>query len=116
MQTIREITKNKLENLWQNLGKITKEQLSQELVELSALLGNFSEALVDLEKAYTEEKLRALKLTEKVNQAEILAKNTPAYQEYQKARLLEKAVNETIRSLKYRIRTVSEEEEVSKNL
>jgi KaiC/GvpD/RAD55 family RecA-like ATPase len=96
---------------------MTPDEISQELVEFSVLLGSFSEKLAELEQAYVNEKLRFLSEAEiSVAKAELKAQGTEAYKNYKEAKVLEKAIIETIRALKYRLRVIKDEMEGSMNI
>ena len=101
-ETIREIIKSKLSNIWNNLRTMTQNELSQELCELSSLLGTLGENIVVFDQALAQKQLDLIDENEEMSckEVEIRTKITDEYKNFQTAKLLEKAVLETIRSIK----------------
>jgi hypothetical protein len=106
-----------------NLINQTKEKwdagyLSERLLSLSILYSNLTLHIAEMESAYYGVLRLALDKEDKisVSKAEIYARSGEEYAQLRKAQNLEKAVIETIRSLKKYIRVKEQEREASVNL
>lgn len=117
-KTIREIIKEKLNNIWQNIETLTIEELSRNLVELSAMIGNIGENIIILEQKFINKQLEIIQENDEMSckEVEIRSKVLPEYLEFSQAKVLEKAIIETTRALKFRIKILINESEASRNL
>ena len=79
------------------------------LVMLTSLYGNTLDEIRDADAAYNAVLLQHLESSEKANRAKIRAESTPEFQRRQEARDLKDLVIEMTRSLKYFIRSQSDE-------
>ena len=116
--TIRELIKQKLDKLWQNFTNLTQDELSQILVELSALLGNIGENICLLEQKFINKQLELWQENNEMSakECEIRSKVTKEYLEYSQIKVLEKATIESLRSIKYRLRILQNEQQGCRNL
>ncbi len=111
------------ENIKQILAKIDASQdlqrmeASDYLVKLSSLLGSLGEWLVVYEKNYIQQKINLMDEHPKMamSKIEVLAQNCEEYTTLREAKQMEKAIMEVIRSLKYRIKVLNNEQEVAGN-
>ena len=93
-------------------------EASQKLTDLSALLGNVGEKIVIYEQAYIAKKVDIMDENEKmpISKVEILAQNTEEHRKLREVKMLQVAMIESIRALKYRLKVLSSEHEASVNL
>lgn len=116
-KTIREIVNEKLNNLWKNFETLTPEELSQILCELSALLGNIGNAIIEKEQLFIQKQLKIWEENEmSAKEMEIRSKVLPEYKEFMETKVLEKTTIEVVRSIKVRLRIIQNEQWGSKNL
>lgn len=115
-QTIREIINN-YRNRLINASQLTPKEASETIVELSALMGNITEEIQKREFDYNTALLELLKKEKMtVARAKIEAQVSAEYGELQTAKGQKEMTLELIRSLKYLLRIMESEFEVSKNL
>lgn len=116
--SIKKIISEKLNYIFVNLKTMTAGEISQEMVELSSLLGSLGENIVNFDIAVANQQIALWEKEEGMSakEAEIRTKVTEEYKRYALAKILEKAMMETIRSLKFRLRVLSDEREVARNL
>lgn len=86
------------------------------LNQLTGLIGNLNDEIRDADMAFAEVLLRLLESEEAANRAKIRAETTPEYRRKREARDLKELATELTRSLKYFLRSKSEEYQLSKNL
>jgi len=117
-KTLREIIRERLDNIWHRIKSMGPDEVSKELVELSALIGTLGEKIVDFDQALANKQLEIWQEKEEISakEVEIRSKITQEYQDLQKAKVLLTAIIETIRSLKYRLRVLKGEREGTINL
>lgn len=117
-KTLKEIIQVKLNAIWGRIKTMNGYQVSEELVELSALLSTLGEKIVEFDQALANKQLEIWQDEPEISakEMEVRSKVTEEYKNYQMARILEKAMLETIRALKYRIKILEKEKEVSGNL
>jgi hypothetical protein len=116
--SIRKIIKDKLNYIYINLNTLTQRELSKELVELSALFGGLGENIVQFDIAFANKQLEIWQTNEEMTakEMEIRAKTTEEYKNFMIAKFYEKAIIEVTRSIKFRLRILANELELSKNL
>ena len=116
-KTLREIIRERLDNIWHRIKSMGPDEVSKELVELSALIGTLGEKIVDFDQALANKQLEIWQEDEEVmaKEVEVKSRVTKEYENFQKARVLEKSMTETIRALKYRLRVLESEREFAPN-
>jgi len=105
--TIREKVQLKLDEIFQRMSQdnVYGDELSKYLIELATLMGKFGQGITDLERIYINKQIEVMEEKDlSVGKSEIFVKATDEYNEWKKAKELEKALLETIRAVKYRIR------------
>lgn len=110
MTTVREEVKRIL-GLIRDARELTGALATEYLYQLSAWLGNIGEEIVQREQEYSAYKLSLMEEKGEWSMArvEAFARAHGSYRNLQEAKLLREAVVETIRSLKYRVRTLEDE-------
>jgi len=104
----------KLNEIFQRMSEdnVYGDELSKFLIELAILMGAYGQAITDLERVYINKQIEVMNEKDlSVGKSEIFVKATDEYNEWKKAKELEKALIETIRSIKYRIRILENEKE-----
>jgi hypothetical protein len=96
-------------------GNLLPERTATILVELSSLLGNISEEILQRDVAYNKVLLSYLEVEKSANRAKIKSDITPEYESMRTARNAEKVAVEMIRSLKYLLKAQQEEFRQSNN-
>ena len=96
-------------------GNLLPVRASEILTELSALLGNISEEIMQRDVAYNKVLLSYLEVEKSANRAKIKSDITPEYEAMRTARNAEKVAVEMIRSLKYLLKAQQEEFRQSNN-
>lgn len=117
MKNLRDQIKEILNIIWQTKD-LQAGQASEYLYELSAMLGNVGEKIVEYEKLFISKKVEIMNQNPKMslNRIELLAKDTAEWGQLREVFELRIAMVEVIRSLKYRIRHLEDEREASDNL
>ena len=92
------------------VGWLDPDQAREHLIRLTALYGNCLQEIREADASYAVVLLAHLDSSEKANRAKIRAETSEEYQRKREAQDTEKLVIESIRSLKYYLR--SQEEEV----
>lgn len=110
MTTTREEVKRLLRAV-RDTKELTGAVATEYLYQLSAWLGNIGEEIVQREKGFIWKKVKLMEEHPEMpsNKIETLAKATDDYTGLQEAKQLREAVVETIRALKYRVRTLEDE-------
>ena len=105
MTSIREEIKKLLITTWAN-DDMQAQEASEKLVKLAALLGNVGDHIVKCEREYNRKSLDLMNENENLSmkKVELMAQNTEEYFALREAKETQKAVLETIRSLKYFLR------------
>lgn len=116
-KNIRELINAELDEINSKKNDLDAFWLSEKLVNLSVLYGNLTSHIADMESGY--HKLLQMTLEAKpdikFNRAESICKASEEYLKYKQALALEKAVVETVRSIKKFIRLREEEQRQSNN-
>lgn len=108
MKTLREmITEYQDEVASKN--ELYPERAAKILTELSALIGNIGDRIRETEIAYNKKLLECYDQEEKANRAKIVAETSKEYEDKLIAKNVERVAMELIRSLKYYLRSKSEE-------
>ena len=89
---------------------------NQILVELSALQGNINQTILNREMKYNTKKLELLKEKGVVAKAEVVAKTTDEYKNWQEAKHYSELVVDLCRALKYFIKSQGDEYEITRNV
>ena len=111
---IREQVQKKLDEIFQRMSEdnVYGNELSKYLVELAALMGKYGQGMTDLERVYINKQIKIMDEKDlQVGKSQIFIKATDEYNEWKKAKELEKALIETVRAIKYRIRILENEKE-----
>ena len=95
-------------------GELAPERARELLVTLTALLGNTLEEIREADAAYAKVLLACLESSTKANRATIQAQCTPEFARKQEARDTRELVVEMTRSLKYYLRSLAEEMQLSR--
>jgi len=96
--------------------ELLPERAAKILTEISALLGNINDKIVETEFEYSKELLRQLDNEQKANRAKIKAETTEQFLEKQKYRNIKELAIEMTRSLKFFLRAKGEEWGAGKNM
>lgn len=91
------------------VGDIRPERARELLHRLSSLLGNCNNEIREADAVYSVVLLQCLDSAEAANRAKIRAECSPEYQRKREARDTKELVKELIASLKYQIRSLSDE-------
>lgn len=89
------------------------DRAAELLNKLTALVGNCNDEIRVADQEYARVLLDALNAEEKANRARILAETTPQYRRKREARDTKELTLELIRSLKYFLRSKTEEMRLS---
>ena len=111
---IRERIQLKLDKIFQRMSEdnVYGDELSKYLIELASLMGVYGQGMTDLERVYINKQIEIMDEKDlSVGKSEIFVKATDEYNEWKKAKELEKALIETVRAIKYRIRILENEKE-----
>jgi hypothetical protein len=110
MTTVREEVKRMLREI-RDVSEMTGSIATEYLYKLSAWLGNIGEEIVAREKAVIHAKIKIMEENREMPMAKVeaLAKNSEDYIGLLEAKQLREAVVETIRALKYRVRSLEDE-------
>ncbi len=114
-EVIKQI-KEKLQEIWQKIQQteVFGDELSKDVIFLSSRMGDYGAKLADLERLYINKQIKIINEKEiAVNKAELFVKSTDEYLNWKKAKELEKALIETIRAIKLRIKVLGHEKETS---
>ena len=84
------------------------------LVKLTALIGNVNNEIREADAAYADVLLRFLDSNEAASRAKIRAETSPEYQRKREAHDTHELITEMSRSLKYLLRSVEAEMELSR--
>lgn len=114
-KTISEMIWEKINEIGLNKAEYDPYKLSEDLIYLSALYGNLTQHIAEMESGY--HKLLQLTLEThpdiKFNRAESICKASEEYLKYRKALALEKSLVESIRSIKKFIKLREQEQQQS---
>lgn len=116
--SIRKKVQDLLREIWQKMEEdnVYGSELSEYLVKLSSLMGDYGRGIVDLERKYINRQIEIMDEKDlSVAKSEVFVKVTDEYVEWKKAKELEKAIIESIRAIKYRIRVLQHEMEAGSN-
>lgn len=94
---------------------LSRERACTLLAKLSALIGNCNDEIREADAEYAVVLLQYLDTEDKANRARIRAETSPEFQRKRQARDTRELVIELVRSLKYLIRSMSEEMRLSGN-
>ena len=115
-EKIIKMTKDKINEIWKNIKTASIDDLSITLSKLSVLMSNIIEIMPDVERTYINKQNEIMDAENlSVAKSELRAKATNEYVAYKKIRGVEKALIETIRALKMRIRVLGHDFEGSRN-
>lgn len=112
---IREII-NQYRDKLRDTNTLTPEVAAKILVELSSLLGNLNEVLLERQMAFNDMKMQCLDEIKSVAKAVVKAETTKEYRDYQEVKGYIELTKEMIRGLKYYLRSSGDEYGYSKNI
>jgi len=96
---------------------LTIDRASQMLVELSALIGNINDEVLDLSQVYSQKQLDIVdKEGMSIAKSNVYMQTTQEWKDLERAKGYKEVTLELIRGLKYRCRALGEEYQVSSNL
>lgn len=90
-------------------GALEPDSAREHLIQLTALYGNCLQEIREADAAYARVLLACLESSEKANRAKIRAETSPEYRRKCEARDTKELVIESIRALKYYLRSQEEE-------
>lgn len=90
-------------------GDLMPARAGEVMVELSSLLGNINNEILEREIAYNKKLLECLDKEKTANKAKIIAETSDEYRLMREAKNAEKVALEIIRSLKYYLRVKEDE-------
>lgn len=106
MQT-RELYKTFRERM--SRGSLSPKEASDIIVRLSAIMGNYSDALLDKQMAFNEKKAECLEKIKSVAKAQVMAECSKEYRDFQEIKGERENIVEMIRSLKYYMRSMEDD-------
>ena len=106
--TIREMITEKSE-LLRHIEQLGPHKAAEELVELCSLLSSLKKHVVDQNYWYNIKRQELLREHTKAAQAKIHAEASAEWRNWQEAKAQEEALEELIRSVKYYLRSASDE-------
>ncbi len=114
MSTVRDLVRSAQREI-RDSPDLLPERAAELLTRLASLLGNCNDEIRDADAAYSVVLLEAMKKETSANRARILAETSPEYQRKREARDCKELVVELVRSLKYFLRSKSEELQLSRH-
>ena len=112
----RDYLKKYQKRMMDKSNPLEKDEASEILMEISALLGNMSDAIIQADQKYNLRLLEELEKEEKANRAKIKAETSDEYIAKQQARNTKELATELIRSLKYFIRSREDDWGAGRNM
>lgn len=106
---------NDYRNQLQDMSEVTNEKANRILVELSALSGNITTELINRQMIYNQKKMECLEEVKSVARAVMMAETSEEYRNYQEVKGYQELVRDLTRSLKYFIRSLGDDWEMSRN-
>lgn len=113
MMTVRSLVRDMQVEI-REAADLSPDRASELMNRLTALVGNCNDEIREADAAYAEVLLRHLDSEEAANRARIRAETTPEYQRKREARDTKELTVELIRSLKYFLKSKTEEMRLSR--
>lgn len=109
--TVRELVKQFQREIQST--DLQPDRAAELLTKMTALLGNINDEIREADAIYAQHLLRCLQTAEKANHAKIQAETSQEYSRKREARDIRELVKEMIGSLKYFLRSKSDEMRLS---
>ena len=97
-------------------GNLSGQEAAEILIALSALLGNINQEIRERQQKYIQALRELLEMESTVAKAKIISMATPEWLMLQESKDQKEVTLELVRSLKYFIRSLKDEIEMSHNL
>ena len=114
MATISELVESYQTRVFK--GNLPGQEAAEILLELSALLGNINHEIRERQQKYIQAYRELLNMESTVARARIISMATPEWLSLQEAKDEKEVTLELIRSLKFYLRNLKDELEISHNL
>ena len=109
--TVRELVKSFQREIANT--DLQPDRAAELLTKLTALIGNVNDEIREADAIYAQHLLQCYQTSEKANRAKIIAETSPEYDRKRQARDVKELVTEMIGSLKYYLRSKSDEMRLS---